>query len=82
MKLGGILSEFPILDVSLAAFPAHPPLGQTAHIKSHMSRLTLNSLLKPNLLPLTLSPESPPLPLLPPQRSLRQEPLQARPRSA
>jgi hypothetical protein len=57
MKLGGILSEFPILDVS----PLFPLSG---HLKSASY-----------LLPLDL--ELAPLPFLPLERSLRQEPLQA-----
>jgi hypothetical protein len=82
MKLGGILSEFPILDVSLAPFPAHPPLGHTAQIRSHMPHLILGPLLIPHISPSTPFTEPPPLPLLPPQRPLRQESLQARSRSA
>ena len=64
MKLGGILSEFPILDVS------------------QLKRLVYLACPQ-DIEPTSFGPsiEPPPLPVLPPQRPVRQEPLQARPRS-
>ena len=82
MKLGGILSEFPILDVSFAPNSGLPSSGSHGPNQIAYVSLDLGFLLIPHLLPLTSLTESPPLPLLPPQRPLRQEPLQAGPRSA